>query len=193
MITFMSWTFGNFMCYFINQHTSFPGTKIVRERTEPDGRKHMRLKATAFEGYRESVPLGEATRENYNKMCFMAYPHHPIPEIYIEGDWPEDISLSKKDVSRIILTYNQNVHSVLIDRFNDGQKELDMIRPAMQKHYDRLVAEDYNCMLLNSNEIMQMNESEYLKLCEFIGEQPLSNWKDMIKEYCDNIGIKPYV
>lgn len=184
VIKFEAWTGGHFVCNFINNHASFPGIKSMLDRYK-HGQKHHRCPYPFdlnTDRYDEIDDI--AVNKNYSKVAVIPSPH--ANEYFANETTFTPLHPTDKI---IILTYSNNLHPVLHDRLCVGTKN-DTELPDVQMRMRDLLKrynDAYECLLLNSNEIIQYNDAEYEKLCSFLDETPNENWHNMIDYYWKDI------
>lgn len=175
-----AWGYGKFFVSFVEQHKSFDR---LGSRTESHHGWWTETKATGiynskFKPVPHSNPAIDISKElPYNKIIGAFEPHN------IQEFQPDYIQDTPNDIRVIVLKFEEDSHTIRRSKKYDknGTEWWEQNSAANIKFkFDRSAAGHFS---INMDRLLDLDENEYSKLCEYCDITPLENWKDIMIEY----------
>lgn len=172
-------TGGSFMSWFVNQHQDFPKFKMYEKHVFPNGIKHVRSKV----GY-DTIDLSDIsssrfsrmTNRDFTKYCSQLTNHDPLEVLQIRPPFADMKVLRKV---KILYFYLLGENTIFPDRIIDLDEQ-EKLYNLFLEHSEKLGLQYEK---FNVQKIINMDNLEYARLCDYIQSPPLDNWKHLIKDY----------
>lgn len=196
---------GTWLTWFVNQHSSFPQYEYEELDTDGtitdlccDGATWCFMKdpedgapddALSFDEYLVEYDQPCSTNKVASKRCIKVLPDHDLSEAFTEHMHQQVLSYAHKIImpvlspnSKMLDSYAHRLMFMWNEDYNTYVENIAYLYELSKgDHYSNKYNKPIHFVHIDN--LINGDDEEYKKLCEFIGDTPLDSWKDIVTDY----------
>lgn len=183
-VLFRAGTHGTWLTWFISMHSEFNTLKL--EIWQKTNQEYVVPKKFCWNHHEVSYTDFLSSLENFDKpkLVLKVFPHHQLnhqSDHYIEGFFKQ--SKCKHVIHPIVMdVMRDEINSRWEKIRRTGLLPINFDPNNLAYDFSQIVKDKAEILHIDIGKLLSKEQSEYQRLLDFIGEQPLDNWHNYVDQ-----------